>query len=40
MRAISPDVDIKGCADEWNILEQYINEHPDNIFFVSCAADT
>lgn len=40
IRALSPNTPIKGCNDYWTNLEKYINEHPDNIFFVSCANDT
>ena len=41
IRATSPDVIIKWCrGGRWAQLENYINQHPDKVFLVSCAADT
>ena len=39
IRALSPDVPIKWCKDYWINLENYINQHPNNFFLISCAAD-
>lgn len=38
IRALSPDVSIKWCADYWSNLEKYINQHPGKIYLISCAA--
>lgn len=40
IRALSPSATIKWCRDYWENLEKYINQHPDKVFLVSCAADT
>ena len=40
IRALSPDAAIKWCGGHWDELENYINNHPDKVFLVSCAADT
>ena len=39
IKALSPDVPIKWCKDYWINLENYINQHPNNFFLISCAAD-
>ncbi len=36
-RHISPNSIIKGCYGDWRHLENYLNEHPDDFYFVSCS---
>ena len=41
IRATSPEVTIKWCLGGGRAqLENYIDQHPDKVFLVSCAADT
>ena len=40
IRALCPNTPIKWCDDTRENLENYINQHPNNIFLISCAADT
>lgn len=40
LRAISPDISIKWCNGYREDLEKYLDQHPDKVFFISCAADT
>lgn len=39
IRTIAPFSTIKSCGGSWSYLESYINQHPERVFFVSCAAD-
>lgn len=38
IRALSPEVSIKACFS-WSKFEEYVNNHPNDFFVVSCAKD-
>ncbi len=38
-RHICPNAIIKGCYGRWEHLDNYLNEHPDGFYFVSCSKD-
>ena len=38
IRALSPYVSIKACSS-WDKLEEYVNNHPNDFFVISCASD-
>lgn len=39
IRNITPNGTIKACGGWWSDLENYINQYPDRLFMISCAAD-
>lgn len=39
IKVLAPGTDIKGCLGYTNNLENYLNNHPNEYYFVSCAAD-
>lgn len=39
LKHLAPNSTIKACSGNWQYLEDYINQHPDKNFMVSCADD-